>query len=638
MAQLTQEQEAFLRQRMPEAYAPVREPVVYIRDWLNIKKMIHAAPDPESARLELVGLTDPMPGVPHADLQNTVRKACQAISLDRDCADAYALVARAVVQLSSYDELTVHPFPLREVLPLAQRGRQVGPDNVYCWQALITVNIHLKRWDSVTEQMAQYRSKNLDARIGAELGLLAAKAQELWADVVQWYDKLLALAQTSAERAELHGHKGMAYLKLKQPREADASFYRAMVEGGEISWVAHQWSQLKDQLGKRPAAIELNRRAIAFDPENRAAKVFAENLRAPFRRFGHPFPGPCALDEEKVRGIALAGCDPAVQASEKLKPYEAPKSVTRIMSRRATVKTEGKSGPAHLLTGEGAISLARALTPEESDENEETAVGTGYLQQIQDELSRPKTEKADKKDDKGLLVPRDATVPAIMPNTRTIRNTSAPAKPKEGPASPATRVVRRPPPVPLGQTKAPIPAPPTESPEDQPAKPRPGAYVRPATGQFSLPKAAGEAPEKPPTGQSPLLPPAAPLGARPGDSTTQLRRMAAPSPLPPRAALPIPVPGLSAPPLSPPGVTEPAPTQPAQAQTAPVEETTKDLQLAAELSVDTPRKAPSAEEVETRKVKPSSGGESEQDRSRDIEGIEDSLVDLTEPEELKPDA
>jgi len=630
MAQLTQEQEAFLRQRMPEAYAPVREPVVYIRDWLNIKKMIHAAPEPESARLELVGLADPMPGVPHAELQNTVRKACQAISLDRDCADAYALVVRAVVQLSSYDELTVHPFPLREVLPLAQRGRQVGPNSVHCWQALITVNIHLKRWDSVTEQMAQYRAKNLDAKIGAELGLLASKAQELWADVVQWYDKLLALAQTSAERAELHGHKGMAYLRLKQPKEADASFYRAMVEGGEISWVAHQWSQLKDQLGKRPAAIELNRRAVAFDPENRAAKVFAENLRAPFRRFGHPFPGPSALDEEKVRGIALAGCDPAVLASERLKPYEAPKSVTRMMSRRTTLKAEGKSGPAHLLTGEGAISLARALTPEASDDNDETAVGTGYLQQMQDELNRPKTEKADKKDDKGLLVPRDAAVPAIMPNTRTIRNTSAPAKHKEPAPGPSTRVVRRPPPVPLGQTRAPILAPPTEAHEDQPAKLKPGAYVRPATGQFSVPpKAPGESATKPATGQLPLLPADAPASPRPGDPTTQLRRTAAPPPLPPRAALPIPVPGLSLPsPLLP--AAEPAP--------APVDETTKDPELAAELAVETPRKAPSAEDVETRKVKPSPEGEHDQDHSRDVEGIEDSLVDLTEPEELKPDA
>ena len=64
MAELTPEQDAFLRQRMPEAYTPVREPVVYVRDWLSIKRMINAAgmkvwprPPGSGLMMSVLGLT-----------------------------------------------------------------------------------------------------------------------------------------------------------------------------------------------------------------------------------------------------------------------------------------------------------------------------------------------------------------------------------------------------------------------------------------------------------------------------------------------------------------------------------------------------------------------------------------------------
>ncbi len=491
MAELTQEQQAFLKQRMPEAYVPVREPVVYTRDWLALKKLVNAEPDPASANLELMGLPRPARGVPHTELQNVVRHACQAINFDRDCVEAYVFLVRAVIELSRYDEAVLHPVPLREVLPLAQRGKQLGEKDAEAWAALIEVNIHLKRWDTVTEQLAQFRHHKFDEKLSAELSLLAAKGQDLPADEVLWYDRLLAMTQESADRAELHGKQAMAYLKLKLQKEADLAFHRAMAEGGPISWVAHEWSMLKDDMGVRPAAIELNRRASNFDPENRAAKAYAELLRAPFRRFGHPFPGPSALEEEKIRGVALAGCDPAVLKAHNLKPYEPPKSVTRALTKKAATRMLQKSkGPANLSTGEGAISLARSLTPEESTDEEETSVGSGYLQQMGDSVTMRNLEKErsrDKKDDSGLLVPRDANVDIPRPATRTIRRSDLDKAPVAAPAGPQTRIVRRPPAVPMGiaaPTPQGPPAPPQQGPgEGEKEAPPQARYVRPPTGQ-----------------------------------------------------------------------------------------------------------------------------------------------------------
>jgi tetratricopeptide (TPR) repeat protein len=520
MAELTQEQAAFLKQRIPENYVPVREPVVYIRDLLAIKKMIVAAPDPESANLELVGQPMPVPGLTVNELQTAVRHSCKAIDYDRECAQAYVLLVRGVIELSRYDEMVVHPVPLREVLPLAQRGKSIDEKNADPWAAYIEINIHLKRWDIVTENLAHFRARKFDAKLSAELSLLAAKGQELPADEVLWYDKLLALTQLSADRAELHGKQGMAYLKLKMKKEADECFHRALVEGGPLSWVAHQWSMLKDDLGVRPAAIELNRRASNFDNENRAAKAYAELLRAPFRRFGHPFPGPAALEEEKIRGIALPGCDPAVEKAANLRPYEPPKSVTRAIAKREATRilNKGKSGPANISTGEGAISLARSLTPDEPIEQDDTTVGAGYLEQSGDAVTLRNLEKEkhkDKKDDSGMLVPRDADVPLAMPSTRTIRRTELDKQPPKAPDSPQSKIVRRAPMVPMG-TAAPTPdAPPTGEEKEAPPKVQ---YVRPKTGQFQPVKpATGQAPAlkpptaesralRPPTGQSPALP------------------------------------------------------------------------------------------------------------------------------------
>jgi tetratricopeptide (TPR) repeat protein len=561
MAELTQEQQAFLKQRMPENYGPVREPVVYTRDWLALKKMINAEPDPASANLELVGIPRPARGVPISDLQNAVRHACQAINFDRDCVEAYVFLVKAVMELSRYDESILHPMPLREVLPLAQRGKQLGEKDADAWAALIELNIHLKRWDTVTEQLAQFRHHKFDERMSAELSLLAAKGQDLPADEILWYDRLLAMTQESADRAELHGKQGIAYLKLKLHKEADAAFHRAMVEGGPISWVAHEWSMLKDDMGVRPAAIELNRRASNFDTENRAAKAYAELLRAPFRRFGHPFPGPSALEEEKMRGIALAGCDPAVVKANNLKPYEPPKSVTRMLTKKAATRilTKGQ-GPANISTGEGAISLARSLAPEEGTEQQEAGVGSGYLQQMGDSATLRNIEKEksrDKKDDSGMLVPRDAEIALPRPATRTIRRSDLDKLPVAGPASPSTRIVRRPPQVPMGiaaQTPQ-APSPEKEGAADDSEKEAPPSvrYVRPPTGQVprlkpstgqvpALKPPTGQVPAaKPATGQSPALRPATGQSPKPptGQFSNNPTRIVAPPPIPARV-LPIP--------------------------------------------------------------------------------------------------
>ncbi|MBP9892200.1 MAG: hypothetical protein KBG84_09880 [Planctomycetes bacterium] len=536
MAELTQEQAAFLKQRIPENYVPVREPVVYIRDLLAIKKMIVAAPDPESANLELVGQPMPVPGVTVNDLQTVVRHACKAIDYDRECAQAYVMLVRGVIELSRYDEMVVHPVPLREVLPLAQRGKSIDESIADPWAAYIEINIHLKRWDVVTENLANFRARKFDAKLSAELSLLAAKGQELPADEVLWYDKLLALTELSSDRAELHGRQGMAYLKLKLKKEADECFHRALVEGGPLSWVAHHWSMLKDDMGVRPAAIELNRRATNFDNDNRAAKAYAELLRAPFRRFGHPFPGPAALEEEKVRGIALPGCDPAVIKANDLRPYDPPKSVTRAIARREATRilTKGKKGPANISTGEGAISLARSLAPEESsEEQDDTAVGAGYLQQSGDAVTMRNIEREkqkDKKDDSGLLVPRDANVPLPMPATRTIRRSDLDKQPPKAPDSPQTKIVRRAPMLPMG-IAAPTPeAPPTGEEKEAPPKVQ---YVRPKTGQFQTVKpATGQTPTlKPPTGQVPALKP-------PTNETRALRPPTGQSPVLPQPESP----------------------------------------------------------------------------------------------------
>lgn len=545
MAELTPEQQAFLKQRIPENYIPVREPVVYIRDLLAIKKMVVAQPDPESANLELIGLPMPVRGVPVVELQNVVRHACKAVDFDRENAAAYMYLVRGVIELSRYDEMIVHPAPLREVLSLAQRGKSIDEKNADPWAAYIELNIYLKRWDVVTENLANFRSRKFDAKLSAELSLLAAKGQELPADEVLWYDKLLALTQLSADRAELHGKQGMAYLKLKLKKEADECFHRALVEGGPLSWVAHQWSMLKDDMGVRPAAIELNRRASNFDNDNRAAKAYAEHLRAPYRRFGHPFPGPMALEEEKIRGIALPGCDPAVEKANNLKPYEPPKSVTRAIAKREATRllTKGKSGPANISTGEGAISLARSLTPEEASDEEETTVGAGYLEQSGDAVTLRKLEqekKREKLDDTGLLVPRDAEVPLPRPATRTIRRTELDKQPEKAPDTPQTKVVRRAPMVPMG-IAAPTPAtPPADEEKEAPPK---AQYVRPKTGQFQpLKPATGQSPAlRPPTGQSPMLkpstgqapalkPPAPQTPARPPSEETVVVRQAPEAP------------------------------------------------------------------------------------------------------------
>lgn len=559
MAELTEEQKAFLNQRIPENYLPVREPVVYIRDLLAIKKMIVAAPDPESANLELVGLPDPKPGLPVAELQNIVRHACKALDYDRENTQAYVMLVRGVIELARYDEMIVHPFPLREVLPLAQRGKSINEKLAEPWAAYIEVNIYLKRWDTVTENLANFRARKFDARLSAELSLLAAKGQELPADEVLWYDRLLAMTQISAERAELHGKQGLAHLKLKLKKEADLCFHRALAEGGPLSWVAHHWSMLKDEMGVRPAAIELNRRAIIFDPDNRAAKAYAEHLRAPFRRFGHPFPGPAALEEEKIRGIALPGCDEAVLKANNLKPYEAPKSVTRAIAKREATRimTKDKSGPANIATGEGAISLARNLTPDEPSEPVDESVGTGYLEQSGDaaalRLAEAERKKKEQTNDAGLLVPRDAEVPLPRPASRTIRNDSVVIKGSQAPgtAAPQTRVVRRPPPVPLG-IAAPTPAgtqpPSSDVGPEQEAPPKP-KYVRPPTGQVpALKPPTGQAPAprpatgqaaalKTPTGQAPAL--KAPTGQAPPAPEAPTRVIRPPTG--PAPVLPIPV-------------------------------------------------------------------------------------------------
>lgn len=574
MAELTPEQQAFLKQRMPEAYVPVREPVVYTRDWLALKKLVNAEPDPASANLELVGLPKPARGVPITELQSVVRHACQAINFDRECVEAFTCLVKAVIELSRYDESVIHPMPLREILPLAQRGKQLGEKSAEAWAALIELNIHLKRWDTVTEQLAQFRQHKFDERLSAELSLLAAKGQDLPADEVLWYDRLLAMTQESADRAELHGRQAMAYLKLKLQKEADLAFHRAMAEGGPLSWVAHEWSMLKDDMGVRPAAIELNRRASNFDPENRAAKAYAELLRAPFRRFGHPFPGPSALEEEKIRGVALAGCDPAVLKANNLKPYEPPKSVTRALTKKAATRML-KKDEVNLSTGEGAISLARSLTPEESTEQEETGVGTGYLQQMGDSvtLRNLEREKArEKKDDSGLLVPRDAEIAIPRPATRTIRRSDLDKQPPAAPSGPETRIVRRPPQVPMG-IAAPTPASPvvpdaSAEPGEKEAPPQ-ARYVRPPTGQVPrLKPSTGQVPAlKPPTGQMAVAKPAtgpAPMLKPPsGDTTRQLRPLSG-------RTLPIPVAPVPLPESKPPN-WEPVHSEPPAPTPAPAE-------------------------------------------------------------------
>ena len=327
------EQKAFLRQRMPQEYAEVRPVVEELRKWLADPANLNAS-DPVASKRKLVGLEDPEGSTPIPQLMETVQRAGEAIKLDPKNAAAFFMFARAITELARFDDDTYHPAPLREATDFAEKATQLAPRVGKAWRALIEIYIHLHRDEMVTDMLRDLNDGNFAPGTHATLSAKYAESRGAYEEAIDWYERSTGYIAEPQRRAEARAAQAFCLMKMRKKSEAERPFLMALLEGGPNVWIGHNWSVLKYELGNILGAAELNRRVLEWDWNYPPANDLKNFLMDVYGRRNEPYPGPTALQEEQLRGIALPGCDPGVVQQMGVEPWKPPRRGTRARATR----------------------------------------------------------------------------------------------------------------------------------------------------------------------------------------------------------------------------------------------------------------------------------------------------------------
>ncbi|MCC6464713.1 MAG: hypothetical protein IT463_05175 [Planctomycetes bacterium] len=325
--------QAFLRQKMPTEYAEVRPVIEEFRAWLNDPAR-PATRDAQAARKPLVGLEDPESNTPIPQLQQAVRRSIESARLDPENAVAFFMLARAMTELARLDEETYHPVPLREAADFAERSRQLAPKVGKAWRAVIEIYVRLRRTEMVSDLMAELQRGGFAPGTHALLAALDARTQGHLEEAIEWYEKAMGFIAEPHRRAEAYAQQAFCRIAMKQRSEAERSFMLALLEGGLIPWIAHNWSVLKYEQNNIAGAAELNRRCLEVDPQYGPALQMQSFLMNYYAQQGAVLPAAAALQEELLRGIALPGLHPFLLQQHNLPPWEPPKRGTRARATR----------------------------------------------------------------------------------------------------------------------------------------------------------------------------------------------------------------------------------------------------------------------------------------------------------------
>lgn len=327
------EQLAFLRQKAPLDYAPLRASVDELRVWLENEAGKSPA-DPIQAKRKLVGLEDPEGYTPLPQLVDTVHRSIESIRLDPANAAACFMLARAITELGRYDDETYHGQCLRDAVPFAERATQLAPRVGKAWRALIEIYIHLHRDEMVTEMLSDLDRDGFAPGTHATLSARYAEARGNYDEAIDWYERAMGYVAEPPRRAEAYAAQAFCFIKMKRKSEAERPFMMALLEGGPSPWIGHNWSILKFELGNLPGAIEMNRRVLEWDWNYPPANEFKNYLIDILQNRNMPYPGPIATQEEQLRGLALPGCDPTVRAQLGVAEWQPPKRGTRARATR----------------------------------------------------------------------------------------------------------------------------------------------------------------------------------------------------------------------------------------------------------------------------------------------------------------
>lgn len=334
MQQPTPEQKTFLKQRLPENYAPVKQDVDALRHCLADPAQAGAPVNTTESRKMLIGLEDPEQNTPVPRLQEIVQRCCEALVLDRNNAAAHFMLARAITELGRYDEDTYHGQALRDAAEFADNAKQLAPKVGKAWRASIEILIRQGRHDIAFEQLGELQKLGIAPGTHATLMALWHERQNHWDEAAQYYEKAVSYATNNARRSEIYTLEALAYINAGKKSDADRALMLGLLEGGEQPWIAHNWSVLKNEQGNSWAAVELNRRALMWDPNFEAAQEFRDFLQNAFKELKRPWPGAQMLQEEQLRGIALPGCDAEIIARNKLQPWSPPRRGERAKATR----------------------------------------------------------------------------------------------------------------------------------------------------------------------------------------------------------------------------------------------------------------------------------------------------------------
>ncbi|MCC6575196.1 MAG: hypothetical protein IT462_15575 [Planctomycetes bacterium] len=330
----TAEQQAFLRQKLPANYIPVRPAILELQAWLASPAANDTPTDKAASARQLVGLPDPESGTSAEVLAHIAYRACEAIKLDRGNAAAYFMLARAMTELGRFDDYTYHAVPLREAIDFAEKSRLLAPKVGKAWRSAIELYIRLYRYDMAAHMLDELNESGCAPGTHASLQALLCEVQGYFQNAIQWLNKSISYASSPSKRAELLMHQALDMIELDLKHDADNTFYLAMMEGGPQAWVAHNWSVLKHSLNNWPGCVELNRRALIFDPKFEAAVEMNAFLQGVYAQQGQQLPLPASLQEERLRGMALPGCDDGVLEAERLTPWRPPARGTRARMTR----------------------------------------------------------------------------------------------------------------------------------------------------------------------------------------------------------------------------------------------------------------------------------------------------------------
>lgn len=327
------ERRAFLQQKYPAEYQKVKPLVDEFAAWVN-DPANQTPTDKVAGKRVLVGLEDPEGHTPFPKLVATVERAIKSARHDPTNAAAHFMLARAITELSRFDDETYHPRSLRDAVDFAEKSRELAPKVGKAWSALIEIYIHLKRDEMVTEMLRELNERGFAPGTHAQLSAKFAESQGNYEDAIQWYERAMGYIAQAPRRAESYAAQAACYIKMNRRSEAERPFMMALLEGGPNPWIGHNWSVLKFDLGNLAGATELNRRVLQWDVDYPPANDFKNYLIGVWQKRNEPYPGPIALQEEKLRGIVLPACDAAVREKLGVEEWRPPRRGTRARATR----------------------------------------------------------------------------------------------------------------------------------------------------------------------------------------------------------------------------------------------------------------------------------------------------------------